>query len=126
MQAKLVPVVIKLKNTYGLWQKYLVDFPNSSKYTLGSKIDDVFINAIEFTFLASYANVKEKLPIIDRSISRVDLVKLLLLLAWETKNISTNKYAELSISLDDIGKMLGGWRKQVEQKTSETPQKKNY
>ncbi len=116
MQGKLIPVVIKLKNTYGIWQKHLQHFPKANRYTLGSKVDEAFLNTIEYTFLASYANVKEKLPIIDRSISRLDLIKLLLILAWDTKALDTNKYTELSQNLDEIGKMLGGWRKQVEQK----------
>ena len=117
MQGKLIPVVIKLKNTYGVWQKHLQHFPKANRYTLGSKIDDMFLNLIEYTFLASYANIKEKLPVLDKAVSRLDLIKLLLLLAWDIKALDTNKYAELSQDLDEIGKMLGGWRKQVEQKT---------
>jgi hypothetical protein len=99
-----------------MWQKHLQHFPKANRYTLGSKIDEVFLNAVEYAFLASYANIKEKLPIIDRAISRLDLIKLLLLLAWDIKALDTNKYAELSQNLDETGKMLGGWRKQIEQK----------
>jgi hypothetical protein len=118
LQGKLVPVIIKLKNTYGMWQEYVKHFPKSNRYTLGSKIDEVFLNAIEYTFLASYASKIEKLSLVDRAISRTDLIKLLLMLAWEIKALDTNKYTQISLELDEIGKMLGGWKKQIEQKTS--------
>lgn len=87
---------------------------------MGSKIDDVFLSAIEFCFLASYSPFGEKLVIIDRAIGRVDLIKLLLQLAWEMKALDTKKYVNLGENLYETGKMLGGWKKQIQNKT---PQK---
>ncbi len=113
-----MPVVLKLKDAYGLWQKYLVDFPKANRYTLGSKIDSVFLNAIEYCFLASYANITEKPALLGRAISRVDLIKLLLNLAWDIKIIDNNKYVNLSEALAEVGRMLGGWRKGILAKTS--------
>jgi len=112
-----VPVVLKLKDAYGLWQKHLVDFPKANRFTLGSKIDDVFLNAIEYCFLASYASIEEKPILLNRAISRVDLIKLLLQLAWNIRAIDTKKYTALSEALAEVGRMLGGWRKNVEKKT---------
>lgn len=117
MQPKLVPVVLKLKDAYGLWQKYLTDFPKANRYTLGSKIDDVFLYAIEYCFLASYANLTEKPVLLDRAISRVDLIKLLLQLAWNVRALDTKKYSILSEALLEVGRMLGGWRKNIKNKT---------
>ena len=116
-QAKLIPVVLKLKDAYGIWQQYLTDFPKANRFTLGSKIDDVFLAAIEYCFLASYAAGPEKQIFIDRGITRVDLVKLLLQLAWEIKALDTKKYVHLSERLAETGRMLGGWRRQIISKT---------
>lgn len=124
MQDRLPPVVIRLKDSYNLWQIFLRDFPKANRYTLGSKIDDVFLNAIEFTFLASYTNLKDKIIIIDKAISRVDLLKLLILLSWEIKTLENNKYIQISERLEEVGRMLGGWKKQVEEKTSQINEKK--
>lgn len=120
-----MPVIIKLKNVYGVWQEHLKHFPKSSRYTLGSKIDEVFLNAIEYTFLASYTNKIEKLSLVDRAVSRTDLIKLLIMLAWETKSLDTNKYTQISLGLDEIGKMLGGWKKQIEKTPHLTGEEKN-
>ncbi len=101
-----------------MWQTYLVNFPKQNRYTLGTKIDQVFLTTIEYCFLASYAPKEAKIPLLDRAISRVDLLKLLLQLAWEIRALDTNKYAHLSELLAEIGRMLGGWKKGVQSKTS--------
>jgi len=120
LQPKLIPVVLKLKDAYGIWQSYLNHFPKANRFTLGSKIDDVFLAAIEYCFLASYASVGDKLIFIDKAISRVDLIKLLLQLAWEIHALDTKKFTHLSEYLAESGRMLGGWRRQVVNKTPET------
>ncbi len=117
-QPKLIPVVLKLKDTYTLWQSYLTNFPKQNRYTLGNKIDNVFLLAIEYCFLASYASKDTKLVHLERCISRVDLLKLLLQLAWEIRALDTKKYTVLSEQLQEVGRMLGGWRKGLEKKNS--------
>lgn len=118
LQPKLIPVILKLKNTYGVWQKYLVHFPKSNRFTLGSKIDELFLMSIEYCFLASYSSYSDKIIYIDKAISRCDLLKLLLLIAFENKDLDIKKYIHLSEEFLEVGKMLGGWRKQIIEKTS--------
>jgi hypothetical protein len=93
-----------------------VHFPKANRYTLGSKIDEIFLHAIEYGFLASYSNKIEKLPLIDQCIARVDLLKLVLQLAWEARCLDNNKFGDLGERLAEVGKMLGGWRRQTVQK----------
>jgi hypothetical protein len=38
-------------------------------------------------------------------------------IAWENKCISSEKYSVLSEKLEEIGRMLGGWKKGLEKKT---------
>jgi len=106
-----------LKDAYGLWQQYLPHFPKANRFTLGSKIDEVFLHAIEYCFLASYSAHAEKIVLVDRCIARTDLLKLLLQLAWDMQALDTKKFAHLSESLAEVGRMLGGWRKQLVNKT---------
>jgi len=101
-----------------VWQEYLLHFPKQNRYTLGSKIDEVFLLAIEYCFLASYASKDTKLIHLERCISRVDLLKLLLQLTWEIRALDTKKYTVLSEQLQEVGRMLGGWKKGLETKNS--------
>jgi|SRR3989344_682688 len=87
----------------------------SSKYTLGAKIDICFLNTIELIFIASYLPKSTKGVYLQKAIVKLDLLKLFLQIAWEIKGIDTKKYIILSEKLAEIGKMLGGWHKQVKQ-----------
>ena len=111
---------MKLKDTYNVWQGYLTHFPKANRFTIGSKIDVLFLEAIEYTFLASYTHTEEKQLLLNKGISKVDLIKLLLQLAWEIKALDNNKYALLSEHFAEIGKMLGGWKRQLLSKTLPT------
>jgi hypothetical protein len=51
------------------------------------------------------------------AISKLDGVKFFLQIAWENKCIPNEKYLKLSEDLNEIGKMLGGWRKGLQTKT---------
>jgi len=52
------------------------------------------------------------------SISKLDGVKFFLQLAWENKCLSHKKYAILSEQLQEVGRMLGGWKRGLEKNTS--------
>jgi len=57
---------------------------------------------------------------IDRAIARLDLLKLLIQLCWDIQAIDTNKYATISLPINEVGKMLGGWKKSLQQKAPES------
>lgn len=52
------------------------------------------------------------------AIRKLDTLKILLLILWETKSLDTKKYAALSIPLEEIGRMLGGWNGQLVKQNS--------
>jgi len=70
-------------------------------------------------FLAKYSGRNDKLTFINKAIVKLDLLKFFLQIAWTIKAIDNNKYVRLSDPLNEIGKMLGGWRKLFQK---ETPQ----
>ena len=111
---------MKLKDTYCVWQDYLTHFPKANRFTIGSKIDVLFLEAIEYAFIASYTHTTEKHIFLNKGISKVDLIKLLLQLSWEIKALDNKKYIVLSERFSEIGKMLGGWKRQLANKTPET------
>ena len=113
-------VLIKAKESYSIWFKYLSDFPKTYRHNLGGKIDSYFLELLENVFVSLYLSGDHKINRITISISKLDGVKFFLQLAWENKCIPNDKYATLSNQLSEVGKMLGGWRKGLE---SKTPQK---
>ena len=113
-------MLIKAKDAYSFWFKIFIDFPKTYRRTLGEKIEGYFLELLENIFVSQYLSGQQKINRLTTSISKLDGVKFFLQISWENKCISSDKYATLSTQLDEIGKMLGGWKKGLENKT---PQK---
>ena len=92
--------------------------PKNSRYTLGEKIDELFLATIENTFIASYLKRGGKIPLLTKITLKLDLLKFFLQLLWEIKSLDNKKYILLSKQLNEIGRMLGGWQKHF---TKENP-----
>ena len=112
-----LPIIQRFVAVYKLWNTYRDNIAKQSRFTLGAKIDTLFLDAIELLFIAGYLNKEQKLPVLQKANSKLDLLKFFLQIAWELKLFDTKKYAELSESLDEIGRMLGGWIKGIQNKT---------
>ncbi|MCW1930034.1 MAG: four helix bundle protein [Candidatus Kerfeldbacteria bacterium] len=82
----------------------------------------MFVETLETIFLASTAQHTYKLAYIQKAVIKFDLLKFFLRIAWETKALDTKKYSFLSESLAAIGKMLGGWHKNLQ--AQQIPSKK--
>ena len=113
---QLLPVLERSKRAYLLWSDYHQTLPKTRRYTLGGKIDGLFIDIIESMVAASFLPRGDKLPQIRLAIRKLDTLKILLMVLWESKSIDTKKYGALSEVLQEIGKMLGGWYRGLESK----------
>ncbi len=115
------PIVIsKEKEAYQYWQALHRNFPRTERFSLGQKISQTFIEILELTFIASYLSPEQKIVLLAKASSRLDILKFFIQLAWESKLIPTEKYAEFSKKLEEIGRMIGGWRKGLLQKKTPT------
>lgn len=98
-----------MKQAYLVWFEYYPTIPKIHRYTLASRIDGVLIEAIEMTSTAGFTPKTEKLPYLRVAIRKLDTVKILLLVLWETKSLDNKKYIALSEKLSGAGKDLGAW-----------------
>ncbi len=80
---------------------------------MGEKIDNLFVEIIEAVSTASFLDPAKKLPHVVFAIKKTDLLKVLLMILWETKSLDTKKYIALSLKIDEVGKMLGGWNGRI-------------
>src|SRR3989344_8353632 len=110
---RLLPLLQKLKSAYLTWYEYYQKIPKSHRYSLGQKIDTIFIEIIESVALASFLRREEKHPYVRLAIRKLDTLKILLMVLWETKSFDNKKYIALSLKVNEIGKMLGGWNGQL-------------
>ncbi|OHA24715.1 MAG: hypothetical protein A3D52_00045 [Candidatus Taylorbacteria bacterium RIFCSPHIGHO2_02_FULL_44_36] len=106
-------MVEKTLSAYKLWQEILKLFPKTTRYSLGIKIDVLFIEIFESISTAAFAAKTEKSPWVRRAIIKLDTLKGLLRIAWEIKSLDNKKYITLSEQLSEIGRQLGGWHNQI-------------
>lgn len=81
-------------------------------------MDNLFVEIIEAVAQASFLSREEKSPYVRLAIRKTDTLKILLMVLWETKSLDNKKYGAVSVQLDEIGKMLGGWNGQLNRQNS--------
>ncbi|TSC71429.1 MAG: hypothetical protein G01um101448_1183 [Parcubacteria group bacterium Gr01-1014_48] len=110
----------KLKSIYKLWHHYHELLPKTQKYSLGNRVDTLLIESIEATATAVFLAKTEKIPWVRLAIRKMDTMKILLAILWETKSLDNKKYIALSEIVNETGKMLGGWNGQLQKQNSPT------
>lgn len=85
---------------------------------MGQKIDILFVETVKAVSSASFLVREDKLPWVRLATRKADTLRVLLMVLWETKSLDDNKYIALSVHLDEIGKMLGGWNGQLTKQNS--------
>ena len=104
-------VILKEKEAYQFWLTLSRNFPRVERLGLGQKIEGAFLSVLESSFSSAYLPPEPKILLLGKTISKLDVLKFFCKLAWESRLIPTDKYTELSEKLEEIGRMLGGWRK---------------
>jgi hypothetical protein len=69
---------------------------------------------MENLFLARYASAVQKLAYVNAAGAKLDLIKFFMQIGWEVKVLDHKKFATISVPLNEIGKMVGGWKKSLE------------
>src|SRR3989339_310469 len=108
----------RLKSAYLVWHEYHQILPKAHRYSLGQKTDNLLAETIEAIVTAAFLQKQEKLPYVRRAIQKLDTAKIFLMILWETKSLNDKKYLTLSVKLDEVGKMLGGWGGQLTKQNS--------
>lgn len=73
----------------------------------------MLVEILETISTASFLDKSKKLPFVALAIRKTDVLKILLMILWETKSLDTKKYIFLSQKIDEVGRMLGGWNGQL-------------
>ena len=110
----------KVKSCYLIWITFYQILPKIYKYSLGQKVDTYFIEIMEAISIATFLSLEEKHPWVRLAIRKIDTLKILLMVLWETKSLDDKKYISLSLQIDEIGRMLGGWNGQLIKQNSPT------
>ncbi|MEK7170104.1 MAG: four helix bundle protein [Patescibacteria group bacterium] len=101
-----------------MWHRFHELLPKTQKYSLGNRIDKLFIENIEATATAAFLPPAEKRPWVRLALRKTDATQVLLQILWETKSLEDKQYIALATELADIGKDLGGWNGKLTKQNS--------
>lgn len=118
VERMVLPVLERVKQAYLLWHEYHSTLPKVHRYTIGEKIDTLFIEILEAISTAAFLSREKKVPYILLGLQKLNTLTLLLMILWETKSLRDKRYIALSLPLDEIGRMLNGWQGQLQKQNS--------
>lgn len=108
-----IPLFHKTYELYKVLHSYHSRIPKSQRYTLWQKCEDNALLLLEIILQTGYSKPEERLNLLYIISSKVDLMKVLIRLAKETRTLDTKQYLAIQTLLQEIGKMVGGWLKSV-------------
>lgn len=109
---KLSGIAAKLLIVYCEWQQYMIGISKSLRYSLAIEIDHLFARLIGLVAEAQFSPKEIRSDIIYQAIIKNDTLKFMLCVLLELKGINNKKFISLSIKMEEIGRMLYGWKNQ--------------
>jgi hypothetical protein len=89
-------------------------FPKKARFSFSQRIEGIALDVIEDLIEAQYS--KEKRAILKRVNLRLEKLRVLLRLSHKLRYLPHNGYEHASRSINEAGRMIGGWLKQQEQR----------
>jgi hypothetical protein len=103
---------VALDKTYSL-TLWLIEktsrIPRAHRFTLGDRLYSQSLDLL--TALTQAAFSRDKSPSLAAASDRVNSIRILLRLAKDLHILSFDSYVHATGLLDEIGRMIGGWRK---------------
>jgi hypothetical protein len=104
-----IPIFKKTYDLYKTFYGYRADVSKQDRYTIWQRSENTILDVLEAILFASQSSKAEKLPVLERASVKLNLLRVLIRLTKDVKAIDTKKYIALETSVDEIGRMLGGW-----------------
>ncbi len=109
--------MIRAKESYLIWLNIAPHIPKNARYTIGSRIENKFLDLLDDAYLAYFARKENRQTKVDSCVLTLDTLKFLTSIAWEAKLVSHGQYEEVSLKLNEVSKMLAGWQKYLQGNT---------
>ncbi len=114
-----IPIFKKIYDLYKELATLRTTVPKQDRYTLWQRVENTALDLVEYILEASALFKGKKAPVLAQAGTKLNLLRFLIRLAFDTKAINGKKYTDLQQRIDEIGRMLGGWIKSV--KTEQAP-----
>jgi len=87
-------------------------FPHRVRFTLTQRVEGLALDVVEDLVEARYS--RSKLEPLRRANLRLEKLRVLLRLSHDQRHLAARQYEHAARELAEVGRMLGGWRRQQE------------
>ena len=105
------PVVAKAYSLTLWYIKKISSLPKNHRFTLGEKIQNTLLDLLMHLSDAIYS--KDKVKLLLQANKEIEKLRLLSKLLKDLTIISTDNFRFATNSLNEIGRMIGGWIKEI-------------
>ena len=115
MQEFDIPIFKKAYDLYKRFHQFRSSISKQDRYTIFLKCENVILEVIEGILEASQLSKDKKLPILEKVSLKLNFLRVFIRLMKDVKSINLKNYASMEESVDEIGRMLGGWIKSTKE-----------
>jgi hypothetical protein len=85
------------------------NFPRSQKFVLGDRIETIALEVLDHLIAATFTKSRD--PALASANLGLDRLRFLIRLSQELRMIDLKRYEHAARGIDDIGRMIGSWKK---------------
>jgi hypothetical protein len=89
--------------------QFTASFKREYKYTVGEKLKNETLALITLVYRANSS--KEKVEIIQQAREQIELIRLLIRVLKDLKQISLKSFVRINEQIENVSKQLTGWQK---------------
>jgi hypothetical protein len=103
------PIFVQWYKTLDWILATIENFPRKARFSVASRLVDQSLDTVELIIDAIYT--KNRLPVLDKINLSLEKQRILFRIAHDRNYITLRQYEYISKELNEVGKMVGGWRK---------------
>lgn len=108
-----IPIFHRIYDLYKLLHGFQPKIPKFERYTLWQKCENTTLALLEVLIDTGHRKGEDRIQSLYILSNKLDLLKVLIRLAKDTRTIDNSQYIEIQGVIQEIGKMAGGWIKSV-------------
>ena len=109
-----ISIIHKSYKFYLLLYSYTSLFPKKDRYSIGQKCEALTLEFLESLYEANSSRDQQRLILLEKLDNKLKIIKTIIRLCFDVKAFDQKKYIHCEESLQEIGKMLGGWIKSTQ------------
>ena len=107
------PIFLKSYDLYKSIYDAIKKYPKGDRYSLGEKTKEAILGLISAIIKAGYAKKEWKASHIEQASICLELIKIFLRLGYDTRCLTEKQHLSFQEQAQEIGRMLGGWKRSV-------------